>query len=116
VSFCPEVGGGLPVPRPAAEIVGESVLTADGRDVTSFFSRGAWLALETAQANGVRMAILKEGSPSCGSSRIADGTFSKHQIPGAGLTAQLLRRHGIKVFSEDELPAADAYLQEISHR
>ena len=116
VPFCPEVAGGLPVPRPAAEIVGSSVLTADGNDVTGFFNRGAQLALETTQANEVRMAVLKEGSPSCGSSRVADGTFSGRQAPGAGLTAQLLRRHGVRVFSEDELPAADAYLREISHR
>lgn len=111
VPFCPEVAGGLAVPRPAAEIVDGAVLTSDGLDVTEFFVRGAWLALEAARANNVRMAILKEGSPSCGSNRIADGTFTKRQIPGAGLTARLLRQNGIRVFSEDELPAADAYLR-----
>jgi len=114
VPFCPEVAGGLPVPRPAAEIVGELVRTRDGQDVTGHFTRGARLALETAKENGVRMAILKEGSPSCGSHRIADGTFTKRQTPGTGLTTRLLSRHGIKVFSEDQLQAADAYLREIS--
>jgi len=113
VPFCPEVAGGLPVPRPAAEITGDLVLTRDGQDVTGFFTRGAQLALETARAHQIRLAILKEGSPSCGSHRIGDGTFSKTHIPGAGLTARLLSRHGIRVFSEDELPAADTYLREI---
>jgi len=113
VPFCPEIAGGLPVPRPAAEIVGDRVLTAEGADVTTFFVRGAELALEAAQAQGVRMAVLKEGSPSCGSGRIADGTFGKRQIPGAGRTTQLLREYGIAVFSEDELEAADAFLRSI---
>jgi uncharacterized protein YbbK (DUF523 family) len=110
VSFCPELAGGLGVPRPPAELVDGRVLTAAGDDVTSAFVRGARLALEAAVASGVRVAILKEGSPSCGSHRIYDGTFSGTSVEGQGLTASLLVAHGIEVFSEDELEAADAAL------
>jgi uncharacterized protein YbbK (DUF523 family) len=120
VAFCPEVRGGLPVPRPAAEILGGQgddvldgrarVLTRDGADVTRHFLDGARQALEQARASGVRMAILKEGSPSCGSLRIHDGSFGGRKVAGAGVTTALLRRHGIAVFDEDAVEAAAAHL------
>jgi uncharacterized protein YbbK (DUF523 family) len=120
VPFCPEVGGGLPVPRAAAEISGGSgvdvldgrarVLTRGGADVTDHFLEGARLALERARACGARLAILKEGSPSCGSGRIHDGTFAGRTVAGEGVTAALLERHGIAVFAEDSLDAAAACL------
>jgi uncharacterized protein YbbK (DUF523 family) len=134
VAFCPEISGGLPVPRPAAEIVPEPlavgspdgpfdgagvlagtarVLTAAGADVTDFFVRGATLALEAARRHEVRMAILKEGSPSCGGDRILDGTFTGLSVPGAGVTTALLTRHGIRVFSEDQVPEAAEYLRSL---
>jgi uncharacterized protein YbbK (DUF523 family) len=130
VAFCPEVAGGLPVPRPPAEIspvpgaasvvpfdgaavlAGVApVLTSAGVDVTEHFVRGATAALEAAQRHAIRMAILKEGSPSCGSHRIHDGSFSGSSIPGGGVTTALLTRHDIKVFSEDQLPEAAEYLR-----
>ena len=110
VSVCPEVSGGLPVPRPPAERRGSTVLTAAGADVTEYFRRGAELALATAQRYGIQMAVLKEGSPSCGSSRVYDGTFTGTSTPGAGLTTELLRSNGIRVFSEEEIPSAAAWL------
>ncbi|MQY08415.1 hypothetical protein ACRB68_65220 [Actinomadura sp. RB68] len=120
VPFCPEVAGGLPVPRPPAEIVGGGgaevldgtarVVTDTGADVTGAFLRGARLALDTARRAGARVAILKEGSPSCGSHRVHDGTFSGRKVAGDGVTAALLEREGIRVFSEDELPAVAAFL------
>jgi uncharacterized protein YbbK (DUF523 family) len=117
VSCCPEIAGGLPVPRPPAEIIARGdaaeVRTQDGTDVTGFFSRGAEDTLAVAQRHGIRIAVLKEGSPSCGSSRIYDGTFSGRSVPGAGLTTALLGRHGIRVFSENELDKAAAYLRHI---
>ena len=113
LAVCPEVAGGLGVPRAPAELVGTAVLTADGTDVTAAFTLGARSALETAQRFGVRMAVLKEGSPSCGSHRVYDGTFTGQSVPGAGLTARLLTDHGIRVFSEDDLPAAESYLSEL---
>jgi len=112
VPICPEVAGGLPVPRPPAEIVGGSgedvlegraqVVTVDGQDVTDAFLRGARIALETARRFGIRTAVLKSHSPSCGCCRIYDGTHSGRLVPGQGVTAALLRREGIEVLSEEE--------------
>ena len=123
VPFCPEVGGGLPVPRPAAEISGGTgadvldgrarVLTRDGTDVTAAFVAGARQALAQARAYGARIAILKEFSPSCGSGRVYDGTFSGTAVPGEGVTTALLERAGIAVFSEDAVEAAAARLSEL---
>ena len=116
IPFCPEVAGGLPVPRPPAEIRGEGgesvlegmgqVVTRAGADLTQDFLRGALGALEAAQSGTARVAILKEASPSCGCHSIHDGSFSGRQIPGQGVAAALLHRHGIAIFSEHELQAA----------
>ena len=113
VPVCPEVAGGLPIPRPPAEIVGgdgqaaldgqAQVLTIEGEDVTEAFLSGARQALETAQRLGVRQAVLKDDSPSCGCHRIYDGTFSGHLVSGQGVTAALLQRNGITILSEEEL-------------
>jgi uncharacterized protein YbbK (DUF523 family) len=121
VPFCPEVEGGLLVPRPPAEIEGGAgggavlagaarILTPQGDDVTEAFLSGARQALALARSSGVRLAILKEGSPSCGSLRIHDGTFSGRTTPGQGVTAALLELNGIRVFGEDRLREAAAYL------
>jgi len=120
VPLCPEVEGGLPVPRPAAEIEtgnAEAVLfgrsrirTKRGKDVTDAFMDGAEKALALCRQHGIRMAILKEGSPSCGSARVADGTFSGMKMAGQGLTTRLLERHGIRVFSEERMDEAAAWL------
>lgn len=104
LAFCPEVAGGLPTPRPPAERQGELVVTASGLDVTAEFACGAVLALETCQQQGIRFALLKEGSPSCGSGRIYNGRFEGQSVAGEGMTTALLRHHGIAVFSEDQLP------------
>jgi uncharacterized protein YbbK (DUF523 family) len=113
VPVCPEVAGGLPIPRPPAEIIGGDgqavldgqarVLTIDGQDVTEAFLTGARQALETAQRLGIRRAVLKDDSPSCGLRRIYDGTFSERMVPGQGVTAALLQRNGITVLSEEDL-------------
>ncbi len=103
LAFCPEVAGGLPTPRPPAERQGERVVTASGLDVTAEFDRGAELALAICQAQDIRFALLKEGSPSCGSRRIYNGHFEGVSMVGEGKTTALLRRHGIAVFSEDQL-------------
>jgi len=113
VPICPEMAGGLPVPRPPAEIVGGDgqavldrqarVLTIDGEDVTEAFLSGARQVLETMQRLGIRQAVLKDDSPSCGCRRIYDGTFSGHKVSGQGVTAALLQRNGITVLSEEDL-------------
>ncbi|MFK5954084.1 MAG: DUF523 domain-containing protein [Desulfobacterium sp.] len=120
VVVCPEVEGGLLVPRPPAEIVegtGEDVLNGKagllnerGEDVTAAFIRGADVALELVKRFSIRVAILKEKSPSCGSTSIYDGSFTRKRIPGQGVTAALLRKNGVKVFSEKQLGAVREYL------
>ena len=114
VSACPEVLGGLGTPRAPAEIVHiaglRRVAARTGRDVTAAFEQGAALALDQAVTNGVRVAVLKEGSPSCGSAWVYDGTFTGTRLAGEGVTTALLRGRGIRVFSEDEFDAADAFI------
>jgi len=110
VPVCPEVAGGLPTPRPPAQIRGDRVVTEAGEDVTDAFERGAALALQTARTHGVALAILKQSSPSCGSLTVYDGTFSGAKRPGEGKTAELLRRSGFKVFGEDQLDEAEREL------
>ena len=122
VSVCPEVAGGLPVPRPPAEIVGggggvavlagtAKVIARTGADVTAEFTHGADQALAKAAEHGIRVAVLKEGSPSCGSSYSYDGSFTGARVPVPGVTAARLMAAGIRVFSEHELAAADAWLR-----
>lgn len=113
ISVCPEMLGGLGTPRPPAEIVNDGsrrVVTREGNDVTRAFEEGARAAADQGRREDVRVAILKAGSPSCGSSFIYDGTFSRTSVPGEGITAALLRKNGIVVFSEEELEAAEEYV------
>jgi len=116
--LCPELAGGLPVPRPPAEIeagaqgwqvwLGQArIRDARGGDPTAAFRAGAEAALALVQRHGLRIAVLKEGSPSCGSQRIASGHFDGQKRPGEGLTAAVLRRHGVLVFSELQLDEAE---------
>jgi len=109
--ICPEVAGGLSVPRAPAEQIGTRIITCDGADVTAAFQRGAWRAQRLAQQQGVVMAILKARSPSCGVGQIYDGSFSRRLIAGDGVTAAALRQLGIAVFSELQLDAAAAWWQ-----
>lgn len=109
VPVCPEVDGGLGVPRPRAEIVGGDgndvldgrarVVTVDGDDVTAEYVEGAQRALETALRNSVQVAVLQDVSPSCGATSVNDGTFTRTRKDGVGVTSALLARHGIQVFA-----------------
>jgi uncharacterized protein YbbK (DUF523 family) len=108
IAVCPEVAGELPTPRDPAEIApGQRiVMTNHGEDVTEAFLAGSQRALELAQKNKVRVAILKARSPSCGSTEIYDGNFCGKAIPGMGITAELLTLHGIRVFNEESIDKA----------
>ena len=101
VPVCPERLGGLEAPREPSEILGGRVFGRDGRDVTAEFELGARRALEAARRSGCGCAILKERSPSCGSSAVYDGSFTGRVVPGAGVTAALLMKNGVRVFSEE---------------
>lgn len=103
VPVCPEIYGGLPTPRTPSERVGDRVRMRDGRDVTAEYSRGADAALALCRTLGIRRALLKAKSPSCGVGRIYDGTFSGTLVEGDGVTAERLRAVGVAVFSEDDL-------------
>ncbi len=100
-AVCPEVAGGLAIPRLPAEIVGAAVLQCDGTDVTRDFERGAAACLEQARASGVRLAVLKARSPSCGSGLVYDGSFTGSVRAADGVFAALLREEGICVVSEE---------------
>lgn len=102
IPVCGEILGGLPTPRVSAERQGARVVTADGCDVTAAYRRGAEEVLRLAERYGCTAAILKERSPSCGSGRIYDGTFTGTLTDGWGVTAELLRDHGICVIGESE--------------
>ena len=121
VPFCSELESGFAVPRPPAEILGgdaSAVLTGrtpvledTGGDVTAMFLRGAELAVAHAIEHGCVVAVLTDGSPSCGSTYTYDGSFTGGTVNGMGVTAKLLADRGIPVFSESQLEEADKILR-----
>lgn len=126
VALCPEVFGGLPTPRPPAEIPGGqggqvldglgAVIARDGTDVSAAFLRGAQEALRLVRKHGIQLAVLKARSPSCGNRETYDGSFSGRRVAGEGVTAAALRRAGVQVFSELELAEVAAALATLEER
>ena len=112
ISVCPESDGGMTTPRLPSEIQGGDgadvlvggarVMMKNGIESTAYFIKGARLALQAAQANNCRLALLKAKSPSCGCCRIYDGTFSGTLRPGDGVTVALFKKHGIRVVSDQD--------------
>jgi len=111
VPICPEVLGGLSVPRPPCEVLEGTnrVVSQTGEDVSVAFAKGAEESLKIAKEAGVCMAILKARSPSCGKDVIYDGTFTHTHVNDSGFTCKLLQQNGITVFSEEELALAEAF-------
>ena len=103
IPVCPECCGGLPMPRTPSERLGDRVVSKTGADVSEQFKKGARAALGLARHFGIKTAILKANSPSCGSGTIYDGSFTGTLVPGDGVTAELLKKHGIKVTDENAL-------------
>ncbi len=103
IPVCPECYGGLTTPRTPSERSGDRVVSKTGADVTAQFNRGAHAALYLAGLCGAKLAILKSNSPSCGSGTVYDGTFSGKLVPGDGVTAELLKEHGIRIINENAL-------------
>lgn len=120
IPSCPERDGGMGTPRAPAEIKGTEgfdvfeglscVVDINGVDVTDYFVRGARTALKLCRAYDIKIAVLAEGSPSCGSNLIYNGNFEGIKKPGAGVTAALLRKNNIQVFSQYSLEEADKAL------
>jgi uncharacterized protein YbbK (DUF523 family) len=100
IPVCHELLGGLTTPRPPAEIKNGRVFTKDGADVTEAFLRGAGEVLRICEKYNCSKAILKSKSPSCGCGKIAGGNFDGSLVDGDGMTAALLKEHGIEVISE----------------
>lgn len=111
VMICPEVLGGLEIPRPPCEIVGNRVIDINGVERTEQYQRGAKKSLEILKQHNVDVVLLKAKSPSCGKERIYDGTFSHTVINGDGITCQLLEKNGIIVFNEDKLEEFFKYIE-----
>lgn len=113
IPVCPEVAGGLGIPRPAAEIRGGEggdvlagrarLVTVDGDDVTEQYLAGAAKAVDAARAAGARLAVLKARSPSCGCGAIYDGSFEKRLRPGDGVAAAALKRAGLEVATDEDV-------------
>ena len=114
-SICPEVSGGLGIPRNKAEIISHEkplkVIDEKQNDVTVNFLIGAKKALDICTENGIKVALLKAKSPSCGNFEVYDGTFSKTLINKQGLTARLLEENGVKVFNETQLKELDKFIK-----
>ena len=102
IPVCPEQLGGLPTPRPPAEIRGKRVVNRDGADVTDAYQKGAAETLRLCRLLHADGAVLKARSPSCGKGQVYDGTFSGVLVHGDGVTARLLLAHGIPVWTEAE--------------
>ena len=105
ISFCPEVEGGLPIPRPPSEIVSKNplkIINIEGKDVTDNFIKGAKKTIDLVKKYNIKKTIMKSNSPSCSNDKIYDGTFSNTLIKGDGVTVQYLKKEGIEVFNEDD--------------
>ena len=104
IRVCPEVLGGLPIPRSPAELVDGVVINKAGISVDAQFRTGAEKALAIAKQNGAELAILQSRSPSCGVKEIYDGSFTGKKIPGQGVFAEMLQQAGIPMLDAGELP------------
>lgn len=103
IPVCPEVLGGLSIPRKPSEIRQGRVLDSAGHDVSACFERGAEITERLVKKYNIRRAVLKDGSPSCGSKEIYDGSFSGKKVCGQGITAGRLSALGIEIYSETEI-------------
>ncbi|WP_394578425.1 DUF523 domain-containing protein [Cytobacillus firmus] len=112
ITICPELLGGFLTPREPAEIIGGNgedvlngkakVIEKSGKDVTELYIKGAYATLNKAKEINATVVVLKEHSPSCGSSMIYNGEFIGKKLEGMGVTSALLKRNGLKVISEEQ--------------
>lgn len=112
IPVCPEQFGGLSTPRNPSEIVGEKVISNQGKDVTYEYQKGAEIALKIAEINRADAVIFKANSPSCGKGIIYDGTFTGNKRDGNGIAADLFLKNGYAVFTEEELRDLERFIKE----
>jgi uncharacterized protein YbbK (DUF523 family) len=106
IPFCPEIAGGMTVPRVPSEIISTNPLKVkdkNGLDTTSFFVMGAKKTLELCQQNDIKIALLKSKSPSCGNNKIYDGNFNGTLVKGQGLTVNVLVQNNVKIYNENQI-------------
>ena len=103
IEVCPEMLGGLPAPRVPSERCGRRVVNASGGDVTENYRRGAAEALALVKRYNIKLALLKERSPSCGAGAIYDGTFTKTLVSGNGVTTDELIKENVKIYGESRI-------------
>lgn len=99
LKICPELFGGLPIPRVPAEKIKNLVFNKNNENITSEFVLGAEKTLNLLKKNNIDIAIMKSKSPSCGFGKIYDGTFSGNLITSNGVTVDLLIKNSIKIIS-----------------
>lgn len=107
IAVCPEVLGGLSVPRKSAEIVNGTIMTKEHISVDKEFREGAAIALKQALDGKIDMAVLQSRSPSCGINQVYDGSFSGKLIEGQGIFAKMLKKAGIKLIDAEDIMSGD---------
>lgn len=121
IPICPETMSGLMVPRVPCEIEPDKtaqdvidgkakIISQEGRDYTEDYLFGAQVCVNLAKRNNIRIAILKQRSPSCGTKQIHDGHFGSNLVDGMGVAALMLQQAGVKVFDETQLDEVEALL------
>ncbi len=101
VIVCPEVMGGLSIPRIPSEIINDEVINKEKINVNKEFNKGKDIVLDLVKKYDIKKALLKDGSPSCGSTYIYDGTFTKKRIKSLGITSRCLKELNIKIYTEN---------------
>ena len=101
VIVCPEVMGGLSIPRIPSEIINDEVINKEKINVTKEFNKGKDIVLDLVKKYDIKKALLKDGSPSCGSTYIYDGTFTGKKIKSLGITSRFLKELNIKIYTEN---------------
>ena len=103
IVICPEVNGGLSIPRTPSEIKGDRVINQKGKDVTKYFNKGVDYVLQVVKYFNIKKAVLKEKSPSCGVHNIYDGNFNNKVIEGQGWLTRKLKTLGVEIYNENEI-------------
>ncbi len=114
IPLCAEQLGGLPTPRLPAEIEegytskdvldGKAkIVNQGGVDVTKQFIKGAKEVLKICKRFNITHAILQDRSPSCGYTKVYDGTFKNNLIVGNGILTELLKENNIEILETDKI-------------